>query len=430
MVSYRSMNRAQLVSEIEKLQAEFSAWKAQGLKLDMSRGKPCREQLELSMPMLYDVDSLDDMLDMQGMDVRNYGQLLGIPEARKFFGDMLGVLPKETIIGGNSSLNMMYDMFTRAMLFGFPESPCAWKDCPPIKFLCPVPGYDRHFAICQQMSIEMINVPMTADGPDMDLVERLVAADPQIKGIWCVPKYSNPQGTTYSDETVRRFASMKTAAPDFKIFWDNAYCLHDLNDKPDTLLNLLEEAKQYGNENRVLMFASTSKITFAGAGVAVMAASEEMVNYVRGLMTIQTIGYDKLAQKRHLRFLKDIDTMKAHMKKQCAVIAPKFDLVLSKFEEQLAPLEIASWTKPNGGYFISFDAMNGCAREIAARCMEAGVVLTPAGATYPYGLDPNDSNIRVAPTYPPMDELEKAVDLFCLCVKLASAEKLLEQMEE
>ncbi len=429
MVPYRSMTQEQLLAERDALQKEYVEWKKMGLKLDMSRGKPCREQLELSMPMLY-MDSLNDMLDEKGIDVRNYGQLAGIPEARELFADMLGVLPKEVIVGGNSSLNMMYDMFTRAMLFGFPESPCPWKDCGTIKFLCPVPGYDRHFAICQQMGIEMINVPMTPTGPDMDQVEKLVAADPQIKGIWCVPKYSNPQGITYSDETVRRFARMKTAAPDFKIFWDNAYCMHHLTDHPDQLLNLMEESKRCKTEDRVLMFASTSKITFAGAGIAVFASSEKMVEYVKQLMNIQIISYDKVAQLRHVRFLKDINHMTAHMKQQSSVIAPKFRAVLDLFEEELGSLGIAEWTKPNGGYFISFDAMNGCAKRIVGRCMEAGVILTPAGATYPYGLDPEDRNIRIAPTYPPIDELLQAAKLFCLCVKLTSVEKLLEQAAE
>lgn len=427
MVSYRSMTREQLLSERKQLQEEYNAWKAKGLRLDMSRGKPCREQLELSMPMLANSETLRDMLDEKGADVRNYGQPLGIPEARKLFADMLGVLPKEVIVGGNSSLNMMYDMFTRAMLFGFPESPCPWKDCGTVKFLCPVPGYDRHFAICQQMGIEMINVPMRETGPDMDRVEKLVASDPQIKGIWCVPKYSNPQGYTYSDDTVRRFARMKTAAPDFKIFWDNAYCMHHLTDTPDELLNLMDEAKACGTQDRVLMFASTSKITFAGAGVAVLAASEKMVDYVRHLMNIQIISYDKVAQLRHVRFLKDLEHMTEHMKLQSAVIAPKFEAVLDLLDRELGSLGIAEWTRPNGGYFISFDAMTGCAKRIVARCMEAGVVLTPAGATYPYGIDPEDRNIRIAPTYPPLEDLLEAARLFCLCVKLTSVEKLLEE---
>jgi DNA-binding transcriptional MocR family regulator len=338
---------------------------------------------------------------------------------------MLGVSEKELIVFGNSSLNIMYDTIAKYLLFGVDEESKPWRDQGKIKWLCPVPGYDRHFLICQKFGIEMINIPTDENGPDMDMIEKLVAEDDSIKGIWCVPMYANPTGMTYSDEVVRRFANMKTKASDFRIFWDNAYCVHHLTDTPDKLLNILDECKAAGNPDRVVMFASTSKISYAGAGVAIMGASEANIKYILSLMTVQTIGHDKINQLRHVKFFGDFEGLKEHMKKHRALIAPRFEVVLDTLENELGDLGVAKWTKPNGGYFVSFDAMNGTAKRIVTLCKEAGVVLTGAGATFPYGKDPEDRNIRVAPTYPPVEELKIAAKLFTVCVKLASAEKLL-----
>lgn len=425
MIPYRELSKDQLLAEKENLQKAYDAFKAKGLKLNMARGKPGADQLDLSMPMLEILDKDDVLVDESGTDTRNYGLLDGIPEAKRLMAEVLRVTPEEVIIGGNSSLNMMYDTMVRGMLFGFVDSPKPWKDCGKLKFLCPAPGYDRHFAITEAMGFEMITIPMTPTGPDMDLVEKYAAEDEAVKGIWCVPMYSNPQGITYSDETVRRFAKMKTAAPDFKIFWDNAYCIHHLTDTPDHLLNLMDECKKLGTEKRVFLFASTSKITFPGAGIASFAACPENVEYIKKLMAIQTIGYDKIKQLRHAKFFKDMDGLTAHMEKHRQILAPKFNAVLDALDREIAPLEIATWNRPNGGYFIALDTMEGCAKRVVSLCKEAGVVMTGAGATYPYGKDPKDTNIRIAPTYPPLDELKQAVELFCLCVKLASVEKLL-----
>lgn len=322
----------------------------------------------------------------------------------------------------------MYDTIVRAMQFGFVDSPRPWKDEKTVKCLCPVPGYDRHFAISELFGIEMINVPMTPAGPDMDLVEKLAAEDESIKFIWCVPMYSNPQGITYSDETVARFASMKTAAPDFKIIWDNAYCVHHLTDTPDRLMNLMEACKKQGTEDRVFIFASMSKISFPGAGIAAMAATKHNLDFVKQQMSIQTIGFDKIKQLRHVKYFKNIDGVKAHMQKHREILEPKFNAVLKKLDEEIKPLEIAEWHAPNGGYFISLDTMDGCAKRVVGLCKEAGAVMTGAGATYPYGKDPRDRNIRIAPTYPSVSELDQAMELFCLCVRLASVEKLLSEM--
>lgn len=419
------MTREQLADFHQKVLAEYEEFKAKGLKLDMSRGKPSSAQLDLSMPMMDCLSSNDTMKALDGTDCRNYGGLDGIKEAKELFSKMIGVASDEIFIGGNSSLNIMYDTIAKLLIFGADGTKKPWGKYDEIKFLCPVPGYDRHFAICESFGIKMINIPLKADGPDMDLVEKLVAEDETIKGIWCVPMYSNPDGVTYSDETVRRFASMKTKADDFRIFWDNAYCIHHLTDTPDTLLNILDECKKADNADRVLIFGSTSKVTFSGAGVAMMGASKVNIDYFKKLMTIQTIGFDKINQLRHVKFLKDTAGLSAHMEKHKAVIAPKFEAVISALEEEIAPLGIADWIKPNGGYFVSFNAMDGCAKRIVQLCKEAGVVLTPAGATFPYGKDPSDKNIRIAPTFPPVSELQTAVKLFCICVKIASAEKLL-----
>lgn len=418
------MDGAQIDAFLAGARAEYDAFKAKELKLDMSRGKPSTEQLDLTLPMLDTLGSGDSMKAADGTDCRNYGVLDGISEAKAMFAEVLGVSEKEIIVGGNSSLNMMYDAMARAMLYGVVGSEKPWCKCEKVKFLAPVPGYDRHFGVTESLGIEMINVKMNADGPDMDEVERLVAADESIKGIWCVPMYSNPEGVTYSDAVVKRFAGMKTAAADFRIFWDNAYCMHHLTDAPDHLLNILAECKKCKNDDRVFMFGSTSKISFPGAGVGFMAASEANLAQIKKVLGMQTIGFDKMNQLRHVRFFGNYEGLVAHMKKHQASLAPKFATVLEHLERELAPLEIATWKKPNGGYFVSVDTLDGCAKRVVALCKEAGVVLTGAGAPFPYGKDPADKNIRLAPTYPPVAELETAMELFCICVKIASAELL------
>ena len=424
-MSLKDMNKAQLEAFRDECKKEYEDFKAQGLKLDMSRGKPCAEQLELSMPMLDVLNSKSDLTDADGVDVRNYGFLTGISEAKKLFADLLGVEPANIIVGGNSSLTLMYDSVARAMQFGVYGSKKPWGKCDKVKFLCPVPGYDRHFSITETFGVEMINVPMTPAGPDMDMVEKLVSSDPGIKGIWCVPMYSNPDGYTYSDKTVKRFAALKPAAEDFRIFWDNAYCIHHLKDDHDSILNIFDEAKKCGNEDMIFEFASTSKITFPGAGVAVMAASENNIAQITKLLGMQNISYDKVNQLRHVRYFKDAEGLKAYMDKHKEILAPKFDMVIKMLSEKLGGLDILTWNVPKGGYFISVNTLNGCAKEVARLCKEGGVVLTGAGATFPYKKDPEDRNIRLSPSYPPVEDLRKAMELFCICVKLASAEKLL-----
>ncbi|MCM1298471.1 MAG: aminotransferase class I/II-fold pyridoxal phosphate-dependent enzyme [Firmicutes bacterium] len=415
---YRDMNEEQLAAEKKAVKAKYEEYKALGLKLDMSRGKPAPSQLDLTDEML--LHCLDGAhISENGIDCRNYGVLDGIYEAKRLFMPMLGVGRYEIIIGGNSSLCMMYDNIARAMLLGVLGGKKPWSKYEHVKFLCPAPGYDRHFAICESMGIEMITVPYKADGPDMDMIEDLVSKDEEIKGIWCVPMYSNPTGITYSDEVVKRFANLSPKADDFRIFWDNAYCVHHLTDTPDTLLNILEECKKTGKENMVYIFTSTSKISFPGGGLAVMAASEENIKYVKRQMGYQTIGYDKLNQLRHARFFRDYEGVREHMKKHRAIIEPKFEVVLNTLEKEIAPLGIGSWHKPNGGYFVSFDGTDNTARITVALCKEAGVVLTDAGATFPYGKDPKDSNIRIAPTFPTVEELQKAMDIFCISARLA-----------
>ena len=427
MKAYKEMSREELLALKEELAHQYEDVKAKGLKLDMSRGKPAASQLDMEMDFLDVLNSASGVKTEAGVDCRNYGLLDGIPEAKKLMADMLGVTADQVIVCGNASLNIMYDTIARSMIFGVLGS-TPWCKLDQVKFLCPVPGYDRHFAITEQFGIEMINIPMTQQGPDMDLVEKYVNSDPAVKGIWCVPKYSNPQGYTYSDETVRRFAALKPAAEDFRIFWDNAYVIHDLyEDKSDALLEILGECEKSGNPDMVYEFCSTSKVTFAGSGISAVASSKANLDFFKKTMTIQTIGYDKLNQLRHVRYFRNIDGMKEHMKKHAAIMRPKFEAVLAVLEKELGGLSIGSWTKPNGGYFISFESMEGCAKAIVERCKEAGVVLTGAGATYPYKKDPADSNIRIAPTFPSEQELALATDLFVLCVKLVSVEKLLAQ---
>lgn len=428
MKAYRELSKEELLSLKGKLEKDFEVVKGKGLKLDMSRGKPSVAQLDMGMDIFDVLNSKSDMKSMNGVDVRNYGVLDGLDEAKQMMADIMGVSMKNVIVYGNASLNVMYDAVSSAMTHGVMGS-TPWCKLDRVKFLCPAPGYDRHFAITQHFGIEMITVPMTPQGPDMDMVERLVAEDESIKGIWCVPKYSNPQGYTYSDETVRRFANLKPAAKDFRIFWDNAYAVHHLydeEDRQDKILEILSECEKAGNPDMVYEFASTSKISFSGAGVAAIASSQGNLEAIKKSLTIQTIGYDKINQLRHARYFKDFNGIKAHMKKHAALMRPKFEAVQNILEKELGGLEIGSWTKPNGGYFISFESMEGCAKAIVAKCKEAGVVLTGAGATYPYGKDPKDSNIRIAPSFPTPEEMSMATELFVLCVKLVSVEKLLQ----
>ena len=419
------MSKEQLSAFKAECEKEYEAYKAKGMKLDMSRGKPGADQLDIAMPMFDVFTNSASMIADDGTDCRNYGMLTGIPDAKKLFDALLGVGTDEIIIGGNSSLSLMYDTVARAVTHGVYGSEKPWGKCEKVKFLCPAPGYDRHFAICETFGIEMITVPMKNDGPDMDMVEKLVAEDEAIKGIWCVPLYSNPDGIVYSDETVRRFANLSPKAKDFRIFWDNAYCVHYLKDAPDRILNILDECKKTGKEDMVFIFASTSKISFPGAGVAVMAGSVNNINQIAALMGIQCISYDKINQLRHVKYFKDMDGIMAHMAKHKAILAPKFNMVLDMLDKEIGELGILEWNKPNGGYFVSVNTLDGCAKRTVQLCKEAGVVLTGAGATFPYGKDPADKNIRIAPTYPPVSELEQAMNIFCISLKLASAEKLL-----
>lgn len=424
MKSFSSMSKDELSSLKNELSAQYEAFQAKNLKLDMSRGKPGVEQLEISQPMLDIVSSSSQCKTRDGVDCRNYGLLDGIPSIKELFSKMLGCDPKDIMVGGNSSLNMMFDTIACIMTAGI--GGCEpWCKQEKIKFLCPVPGYDRHFGITEYFGIEMVNVPMTPQGPDMDMVEKLVSSDSTIKGIWCVPKYSNPQGVTYSDDTVRRFAKLQPAAKDFRIMWDDAYCVHDITDTPDTLLSLMEECKKNGTEDLAILFCSTSKITFPGSGVAAMASSPANMAVFKRRYTYQTIGYDKINMLRHMSFFGNYEGVLKHMQKHKEILRPRFDAVLTHLDNELSGTGIAQWNSPNGGYFVSVDVLSGCAKRVVELCKEAGVVLTGAGATYPYGKDPEDSNIRIAPTFPPVDELNTAMDLFCLCVKLAAAEKLL-----
>ena len=427
MQKYSEMSKEQLQALKKELDQQYAEIKAQGLALDMSRGKPSVDQLNISMDMMDVLSSSTDLRCETGVDCRNYGVMDGIPEAKRLLGEISEVDPEHIIIYGNSSLNVMFDTVSRSMTHGVMGN-TPWCKLDKVKFLCPVPGYDRHFKITEFFGIEMINVPMSPEGPDMDMVEKLVSEDPAIKGIWCVPKYSNPQGYTYSEETVKRFARLKPAAPDFRIYWDNAYSVHHLYDdekEQDFLLEILDECAKAGNPDMVYKFTSTSKISFPGSGIAALAASEANLKDVRNMMKVQTIGHDKVNQLRHVRFFKNIHGIVEHMKKHADILRPKFEAVLDVLERELGGLEIGSWIAPHGGYFISFDAMEGCAKAIVAKAKEAGLVMTGAGATYPYGKDPHDSNIRIAPSYPTPEELSVAAEIFVLSVKLVSIDKLL-----
>ncbi|MCQ2435418.1 MAG: aminotransferase class I/II-fold pyridoxal phosphate-dependent enzyme [Clostridia bacterium] len=424
--SFLQMTRANLEAEKAGLTEIYEEKKAQGLRLDMSRGKPCREQLDLSNGLLTVLDGENCKAD-DGTDVRNYGILAGIPQARRLFAELCGVSAENVIIGGTASLDLMYSALVRAMLFGVGDGKKPWSQQGNIKFLCPCPGYDRHFAMCADLGIELIPVRMTQSGPDMDTVERLVCGDAQIKGIWCVPKYSNPDGITYSDDTVRRLARLRTAADDFRIFWDNAYIVHDIDDTPDTLTNIFDLIDGTPNSDSVYMFVSTAKITFPGAGISAMISSGKNTEFTLKHLTYQTISYDKINQLRHVRFLRDADGVRAHMKKHRAILEPKFRIVTEALERDLGGTDTARWNTPHGGYFISLYAMPGTAKRVGQLCREAGVTLTNVGATYPYGIDPDDSNIRIAPSYPSESELSAAVDILTVCVRLAACEKLLNE---
>lgn len=427
MTTYAQMTTEELQSELASLQDTYNGFKAKGLSLNMARGKPASSQLDLSMPMLDIMTSASDPHAADGSDLRNYGVLDGLPEAKELMASMLEDDPANVIVFGNSSLNIMYDTIARLWMFGTQGS-TPWCKLDSVKFICPVPGYDRHFGVTQEFGIEMIPIPMNDDGPDMDAVEKLAAEDVSVKGIWCVPKYSNPGGVTYSDEVVRRLASMKTAAEDFRIMWDNAYTVHHLSADPaqqDQLLDIAKACAEAGTTERYYKFASTSKVTLPGAGIAAMAASPANIAEVKKRMGVQTIGHDKINQMRHVLFLKDAQGIAEHMAKHAAIIAPKFELVLSKLESGLTECGVGTWTKPRGGYFVSFDAAEGTAKRVVSLAKEAGVTMTGAGATWPYKNDPQDSNIRIAPTLPPLEELDQALDVFVVCVKLAAVEKLL-----
>ncbi len=422
MASYKQMTKSELENEFHKVQTEYENLKALNLSLDMSRGKPGFENMDMCDDMFDLVNKDKGFKDSAGVDSRNYGGMDGIPEMKKLFGEILGLEESQIIVGGNSSLTMMFDTVAQGMIHGFGDKP--WYECKNRKFLCPVPGYDRHFAITEYFGFQLINVPMTQDGPDMDVVEELVK-DSDVKGIWCVPKYSNPQGFTYSDEVVKRMANLKPAASDFRIFWDNAYVVHDLYSESDKLLNIYSECEKAGNSDLPIIFTSTSKITFPGAGVAAQGASEKNIALLKGRLKFQTIGPDKINQLRHARMFASLSDVNKHMQKLAQNLRPKFEMVLKVMKDELEGKDIADWTKPNGGYFISLDVMEGCAKRVEELCKQAGMILTTVGATYPYGKDPKDTNIRIAPSFPSVEDIEKASKLLCTATKYAALEKLL-----
>ncbi|MDR0323537.1 MAG: aminotransferase class I/II-fold pyridoxal phosphate-dependent enzyme [Treponema sp.] len=425
MKLFSEMSAAELKALKDELCKDFSGHKEKGKKLNMTRGVPSDEQLALCNEMMTCL-SVNDYIAANGTDCRNYGGLDGIPEMKKIFADLLDITPDEVIVGGNSSLALMFDNVAVNMSHGVRDGE-PWQKQGKVKFLCPSPGYDRHFTICKYFHIEMIPVSMGQEGPDMDVIEKLVSSDPMVKGVWCVPKYSNPTGIVYSEETVRRFAKLKPAAEDFRIYWDNAYAIHDLTETRKDIPNIIRLCEEYGNPNMPLVFSSFSKVSFAGAALACIASSKSNCEYIKQRLTAQTIGPDKLSQLRHARFLKDAKGVMAHMEKHAKILRPKFKLVSDTLRRELSGLGIAEWTEPAGGYFVSFDSLEGCAKRIVALCAEAGVALTPAGATYPEGNDPQDKNIRIAPTCPPLAELGEALEIFCTAVKLASAEKFLQK---
>lgn len=427
MSFFSTLGSVELQHLYRSLQEQYEGYRNRKLSLDLSRGKPCPEQLDLAMGMLDLLKSDNYPWSKEGIDLRNYGGVDGIPEAKELFAQILEVDSNEIIIGGNSSLTMMHDTLARAMLHGVFGSITPWSKLPEVKFLCPSPGYDRHFAICELLNIKMITVGMTHEGPDMDTVEKLVSEDAAIKGIWCVPKYSNPDGITYSDEVVDRLARMKAKADDFRIFWDDAYTVHHLTDQHDRLKNMMEACKTAGNPDRVFIFCSTSKISFSGSGVAAMAASENNLSTIRKQLSVQTIGPDKINQLRHVRFFKNMETIRLHMEKHAGIIKPKFDMVLNLLESELGNKGIAAWHKPNGGYFISLNTWDGCAKKVVDMAAGAGVTFTKAGAAYPYGQDPKDRNIRIAPTYPSLGELKTAIEVLCLCIQIVSIEKMMDE---
>lgn len=414
---FTEMTKDELIAQQAGLLERYNAFKEKGLQLDMSRGKPSKEQLDLSNPLNASTDYISD-----GMDVRNYGMLDGIPSCKKLFADLMGVEPKNVIVGPSASLNLMFDYIGQCYTIGAGDKP--WSQLDEVKFLCPVPGYDRHFTICEYYGIKMINVPMNDEGPDMDVIEELVK-DSAVKGMFCVPKYSNPTGITFSDEVVERIAALKPAAKDFRIIWDNAYCVHDIVDDGDELVNIFDILPKYNNEDMIIEICSTAKITFPGAAVSALIASDNNIAAIKKRLNAEIISYDKMNQHRHVEFLKDVDGVMAHMKKHAAIMKPKFDIVINHLENELGGKGIASWFNPKGGYFISLDVMAGCAKRTGELCKEAGVTLTTVGATYPYGIDPDDSNIRIAPTFPPVDELDQAAELLCICAQLACIEKLI-----
>ncbi len=424
-MNYTSMSPEQLKKEYSLVHREWESIKAMGLKLDMSRGKPETRQLDLSLEMMTNLKTANDCKNINDFDVRNYGLPTGIPELKKIFAEVMGVSTDEIFTGGNSSLNIMYNVIVDAMLVGLPESEKPWCKYDKIKFLCPAPGYDRHFLMCEHLGIDMVTVPMLSTGPDMDIIEKLVSEDETIKGVWCVPKYSNPTGITFSDETVRRFAALKPKAKDFRIFWDNAYCLHDLYDQGDFLLNIHDEAKKVGNENIVFQFASSSKITLAGGGVSFVASSKENIAWFAKMLEKEGLGYDKVNQLRHFRYFKNASNLKKIMQKHAKILRPKFEAVINTFETEFADTGIAKWHAPRGGYFISLDVMEGCAKRTFSLAAEAGVTLTNVGATFPYGKDPKDSNLRIAPSNVLLENVAPIAKYITVCAKLAALEKLI-----